>query len=1096
VTANGERATVLRSFRRALRREAHVLARLPGITSQQLHNRLQWEGEPVRSVAEAGSPPPGPWIRTRRAPRESASLVRTLVGHEDWVFDCAVAPDGSFVVSAGRDRVLKVWDTASGRERRTLAGHRGKVLACAVSPDGRRVASGSEDGTVGIWDVESGARLATLEGHTDWVWGCAYSPDGSQIASVDDDGTVRSWDATTGAPRLVAPGAGVGVDRMEYRQGWGSRCRFSPDGSFIVAGSTTLEARSGTPRPSPWHGWDCSITPDGALLVTTMEDDTLVWDVAAGVQQARLEGHTAKVSGCAVSPDGRSAVTASHDGSLKVWDLASAREIGTLAGHAGRVRACAFAPDGSFVASASHDGTLKIWDPGVGSAAATFEGHVGEVHACAFSADGSLVATAGEDGTCRLWDGSAIAPHTPPRVTITTEAALYACAVAPDGEAIVAGGLDGDARTWSIASGEQIARCDGHANSVSGCALSPDGALLATASADGTLKIWDPGTGAHRATLDHPREGAGPASLEDLARVKGEVAALDCAVSPDGTFLVSVEGDGTARIWDAATGDVRHVLRGHDGPVQGCAVAPDASFVVSAGSDGTVRIWDPSTGRERAVLRGHRDEVRDCAVTPDAALVLSGGDDGALIAWDAKAGTEVCRAVMAGGIMSVAAHPSSLLVATGDRAGNLCLAELVDVVCGPLAVTALDEGTGLEVRCPSCRVPLATRPSALGSAGSCPWCTAPLRTGLRVGLGSSGWVSRPGPQPRPDERQTPLTGLMQAVEAILAEGEPARDRARPPTFDGTPVPEPGGAAIPELPPPTKPWLNAPVKESPVTRMPQAAIVSLSGLLAASGLRYEEEGGGTYNIGFEGSRADALSVRAMALRNELAFLVVQLPKPGLFGGDPVLRRLLEVSFRADYVKALAFEGGELALACEQPLALLTPTRLRGLVRGLATLADVRGRDLGDADGWGRRLLACRLAQGSDLSVDRAGATAALRALAGAGGLAIRERDSGLVVVDLPLAGLGRPLALLIRVSERLVSAVAFLGDVKPKGNKGAYMRRLLELNRAADVARLGLDNDGDVALLYEVPDVDPGLFDRVREQFGSLLAALVALEQGR
>ncbi len=550
MTATGERATVLRAFRRALRRETHVLSRWPGITSQQLHNRLRWENPLVASVAEAGSPPPGPWIRTRRAPRESTPLIRTLVGHEDWVFDCAVAPDGSFVVSAGRDRVLKVWDAATGQERRTLAGHRGKVLTCAVSPDGRRIASGSEDGTVGIWDVESGARLATLEGHTDWVWGCAFSPDGSQIASVDDDGTVRCWDAAIGTPRFVVRGAGVGVDRWEHRQGWGSRCRFAPDGSFIVTGSGAVDAQSGAPRPSRWHGWDCSLARDGILLVTTEDDDALVWVAATGELRARLEGHTAKVSGCAVSPDGQFAVSASHDLTLKIWDLTTGRETATLAGHAGRVQACAIAPDGSFVVSASHDGTLKIWDPGVGSTAEALEGHVGSVHGCAFSADGAQVASAGEDGTSRLWDGSVIAPHVPARVAITADAALYACAVAPAGEAIMAGGLDGHARTWSVTTGEQTAQCDGHANSVTGCALSPDGAHLVTASADGTVKIWDPTTGEHRATLDHARETAPPSTIDEFERVKREMAVLGCAVSPDGTFLVSVEGDATVWVWE------------------------------------------------------------------------------------------------------------------------------------------------------------------------------------------------------------------------------------------------------------------------------------------------------------------------------------------------------------------------------------------------------------------------------------------------------------------------------------------------------------------------------------------------------------------
>jgi hypothetical protein len=82
-----------------------------------------------------------------------------------------------------------------------------------------------------------------------------------------------------------------------------------------------------------------------------------------------------------------------------------------------------------------------------------------------------------------------------------------------------------------------------------------------------------------------------------------------------------------------------------------------------------------------------------------------------------------------------------------------------------------------------------------------------------------------------------------------------------------------------------------------------------------------------------------------------------------------------------------------------------------------------------------------------------------------------------------------------VNDHLVSIIASLGDAKPKGDKSAYLRRMLELNRAADVARLALDLDGDVALLYEVPEVGPELFSRVREQFGRLLLGLVTLEGG-
>ena len=255
------------------------------------------------------------------------------------------------------------------------------------------------------------------------------------------------------------------------------------------------------------------------------------------------------------------------------------------------------------------------------------------------------------------------------------------------------------------------------------------------------------------------------------------------------------------------------------------------------------------------------------------------------------------------------------------------------------------------------------------------------------------------------------------------------------------------------------------------------------------------GGGALALRFAGSRAERLVVHARTLASGLAFFAVALPKPGMFGAEADLRGLLGASFRADYVKALVFPDGELAFVAEQPLALLTPARVHGLVAGLAALADVQKGDLADAPGWDRRLAACRLAQAADITIDPVAASAAIRAVAGAAGLPIEEGGTGALIVDLDPLGVGARLRLVVRVNDHLVSIIGFLGDAKPKGNRTAYLRRMLELNRAADVARLALDGDGDVALLYEVPEVLPDLFDRVRDQFGPLLVGLVALEHG-
>jgi WD40 repeat protein len=104
--------------------------------------------------------------------------------------------DGSFVLSGGKDRLIKFRKKESGIERifDTLEWHTEAVKGISVSFDGRFALSGGADKRVKVWDVASGKCLRTFEGHKGSVNSVCFSLDGHYALSGSDDCTLKFWD--------------------------------------------------------------------------------------------------------------------------------------------------------------------------------------------------------------------------------------------------------------------------------------------------------------------------------------------------------------------------------------------------------------------------------------------------------------------------------------------------------------------------------------------------------------------------------------------------------------------------------------------------------------------------------------------------------------------------------------------------------------------------------------------------------------------------------------------------------------------------------------------------------------------------------------
>jgi len=120
-------------------------------------------------------------------------------------------------------------------------------------------------------------------------------------------------------------------------------------------------------------------------------------DAHTGEERSTLRGHTDGVNGCAVSPDGNTIVSASHDQTLKLWDAHTGAERLTLRGHTDAAYGCAISPNGGYLVSASDDQTLKLWDMLTGVCLDELAAD-GYFFGCAFSFDGVHLAAVGRQG--------------------------------------------------------------------------------------------------------------------------------------------------------------------------------------------------------------------------------------------------------------------------------------------------------------------------------------------------------------------------------------------------------------------------------------------------------------------------------------------------------------------------------------------------------------------------------------------------------------------------------------------------------------------------------------------------------------------------
>jgi WD40 repeat protein len=337
---------------------------------------------------------------------ESAAVPEGLFLH-GWL------AKGRVLVLSGRG-VLRLWDSAAGKDVHVTAGHLDAAAAAAWAPDGKTIASASADGTIRLWEANTGRELRSWTAHDKRpVTGIVFLPDGKSIVSVGLDGQIRRWETKTG--KMLA--CFVTADRSVRRLTLAADGRTLIAGGYYLAESWDLfsgQALSqfgslpteGEKMPAAKMILGLAASPDGKLLVTPELDGPIrFWDMATGKERLppKLLGKAVVWMPVVISPNSRVfAVNHTHNsGGISVWETATFRQRCELrVDH--RIEFLTFAPDGRFLACAEESGKVLLLDIATGDTVGRLHAP-GPIQCQAFAPDGRRLVTGNYDGTLLVW---------------------------------------------------------------------------------------------------------------------------------------------------------------------------------------------------------------------------------------------------------------------------------------------------------------------------------------------------------------------------------------------------------------------------------------------------------------------------------------------------------------------------------------------------------------------------------------------------------------------------------------------------------------------------------------------------------------------
>jgi serine/threonine protein kinase/WD40 repeat protein len=315
-----------------------------------------------------------------------------------------------------------------------------------------------------------------------------------------------------------------------------------------------------------------ALCPEGRRLATACEDGaTLLWDLSTGLRLSQPLKHDGPVRSMALSADGLRLATLEEDGLIRSWDAVNGDSIGAPILAGREARIVRVSPDGSIVASTVGAGGPLVSQVETGKILCTARAGGGAVRSIALGREGRRLAVMYEDGAVYVLEEARGWQHESPLIRAENAQLLDVDGL---GEWLLIGNQMGEVRLWNV-EGRSCSISLSLGSAIQNAAFQPGGEAFATLCADGTARLWNRATGR---PIGEP--------LQHRSRV-------DClAFHPDGTQVATGGEDGAIRLWCAVTGLGVGPPLTHGGTVRTIVFSGDGRRFATLGSDRVVRCWN------------------------------------------------------------------------------------------------------------------------------------------------------------------------------------------------------------------------------------------------------------------------------------------------------------------------------------------------------------------------------------------------------------------------------------------------------------------------------------------------------------------------